>query len=150
MAWQANYLNLGSHHVPCMYANCSSGDDEPLDLRPAKVLYYVQHHMILDPSNPLQPRVFAVVVWPQIHPSWGKIGNLLKFGVKIYMNLTLTRDSYRSAEYTVALWWHMKQYAWRMSWWQFIGGGLVTCLCVILVTFMSRFGKKNIFRAEIT
>lgn len=64
----------GSHHVPYVYANYSFGDDEPLDLRPARVLYYMQHHMILDPSNPPQPHVFAVVCWPQIHPSRGKIG----------------------------------------------------------------------------
>ena len=64
----------GSHHVPYVYANYSSGDDEPLDLRPAKVLYYTQHHMTLDTSNSPQPHVFAVVCWPQIHPSRGKIG----------------------------------------------------------------------------
>ena len=63
----------GSHHVPYVYANYNS-EDEPLDLRPAKVIFYMQHHIILDSSNPPQPHVFAVVCWPQIHPSRGQIG----------------------------------------------------------------------------
>ena len=73
LLWKGKQLTSicfkGSHHVPYVYANYGSVDDEPLDLRPAKVLYYMQHHIMLESS---QPNVFAVVCWPQIHPSRGK------------------------------------------------------------------------------
>ena len=45
MSWRGKQITStcfkGSHHVPYVYANYSSVDDEPLDLRPAKVLYYM-------------------------------------------------------------------------------------------------------------
>ena len=67
--------------MPYVYANYSSTDDEALDLRPARALYYMQH-VVLDSSNQPQPHIFAVVCWPQIHPSRGKIGKPVEIWCK--------------------------------------------------------------------
>ena len=71
-----------SHHVPYVYANYS-GDAGCLDLRPAKVLYYMQHCVAINnPSTLPQPHVFAVVCWPQIHPDRTKLGKPVEIWCK--------------------------------------------------------------------
>ena len=66
-------LFKSSHHVPYVYANYSCRT-ECLDLRPAKVLYYMQHCVAINSSTLLQPHIFAVVCWPQNHPARTKLG----------------------------------------------------------------------------
>ena len=77
--------------MPYVYANYSSRDDEALGLSPARVLYYMQHHVVLDSSNQPQPHIFAVVCWPQIHPSRGKIGKPIEIWCKDLYELNINK-----------------------------------------------------------
>ena len=91
MSWHGKQITSisykGSHHVPYVYANYNYEDEECLDLRPAKVLYYIQHYIVIDRPGPSQPCIFAVVYWPQIHPAQTKIGKPVEIWCKdLYEN----------------------------------------------------------------
>ena len=67
-----------------MYANYNFEDEECLHLRPAKVLYCIQHYVVIDPPGPSQPCIFAVVYW---HPAQTKIGKPVEIWCKnLYEN----------------------------------------------------------------